>query len=814
MRPSPTVRKIARCCALVLYALLGGSPSAGQTISENAGTTTASSAQRTGGVTTRWQFTLPRAATTSAGIYDPQGRLVRTLWRGDALPAGAHEGTWDGRDDKNRSVAEGVYEMRLVQHRLSYVWEGVIGNSSTAVGGTQIHKAYLPPTSIVIDGQRAIYAVGYNEQQPGLHGFLLSAPEKNTRPFPSKDPFASYSMVAADATRLYWANTGGLSRSSFVAAFDLNSGKPSAFSSGSPACLNMQKEWNRCYEPQRYESVIDLETHEARAPTGLAVQRAGRVLAVAHGAPGAIRLFDKLSGESLGEITVPLATKALNQIAMSPAGDLWVISGTTVQRYTDLERKPTLAATITGLTRPIALATDPVNDNVLWVADGGASQQLKHFDRSGRPGTVIGRAGGYASEPQVTGDKLCFRSREGREQTAIGVAADETLWVVDHCNNRMLRFRTGRNASGESDAQIAYLPGFYTSTVDHANPRRVFANFLEFDADPGVPLVAGRSWRLVRNWLAGLPAQLEDSHAFNAAFGGLGTVETLANGRSYGILLAQARQVIVELPATGPLRIVKVLAAELPGATRKVMYENGDLGHALTGPTKQTVMRHALTGFDANGDPVWASEPVALASVPTLPGSPYHRVDYPGLPPRFPVTASGRIVYFDHAVIGNEGFHLGAALAGDTRWLWQASPTGALDGKGSFQTRKVDGTLQYGGNSVWAHGRHIVYGYHGEFYRDMQTGNVGQANQFMHFDENGLFLGQFGQSSTRPAPPTQAGMSGNAFSPTLVRIGQRLHLFHNDESTHGGVHRWRIDGWDDVVDMKGSGATGSTIVLR
>ena len=143
-----------------------------------------------------------------------------------------------------------------------------------------------------------------------------------------------------------------------------------------------------------------------------------------------------------------------------------------------------------------------------------------------------------------------------------------------------------------------------------------------------------------------------------------------------------------------------------------------------------------------------------------------------------------------------------------------ASPTGALDGKGSFQTHKVDGSMQYGGNSVWAHGRHIVYGYHGEFYRDMQTGNVGQANQFMHFDESGLFLGQFGQSSTRPAAPSQAGMSGNAFSPTLVRAGDELYLYHNDESQHGGVHRWRFEGWRDIRDLIGSGATGSTVVLR
>jgi hypothetical protein len=279
-------------------------------------------------------------------------------------------------------------------------------------------------------------------------------------------------------------------------------------------------------------------------------------------------------------------------------------------------------------------------------------------------------------------------------------------------------------------------------------------------------------------------------------------------------MTAKSRQVLVELPAAGPLRVVRVLGAPLPGATQKVLYENGDLGYAVTGAAMQTALRLRLTGFDAAGDPVWSREPEALASVPTLPGSPYYRGAFSGMPPRFPVSGSGQVVFFDQSVTGNEGFHLGAAVRGGRQWRWQASPSGALDAKGSFQTKSIDGSLHYGGNAVWAIGRHIVYGFHGEFYKDLQTGNVGQASQFMHFDDSGLFLGQFGRQTTRPAPPLDPGVSGNAFSPTLVKDGRHLYLYHNDESFHGGIHRWRIDGWDDVGDMTGTGAAGSTIVLR
>ncbi len=763
---------------------------------------------------TTWNFTLPRAATTSAGVYDLQGRLLRTLWRAETLPAGAQRRTWDGRDDQGQAVAPAEVEFRLIHHRMAYVWEGVIGNSSTAAGGPSVHRSFLPPTSIAPVANRIHYAVGYNEGQPGIHGFALGAPQVDIRSLPSTDPFVGYAMLASDGVRMYWANTGGLSHSSFIGAHDLATSARAAFSAGAPVCLNVRPDGKTCYPDQAYASVIDLHTEAGDAPTGLAVQRRGRLLAVAHGGRNLIRLFDKTSGARVRDITVRLQPKALNQLAMSPAGDLWVISGRTVLRYTDLDGEPRLAATISALERPLALGTAEAGDDGVWVADGGASQQLKRFDREGQAAQVIGVAGGYGNDPAVASDKLFFGTTREQERTALGVATDGSVWVVDTHNNRMLRFPAGAPAGARSDEHIAYLPASYAATVDHGNPRRVFANFLEFEVDGNAPLHAG-SWKLVRNWLAGLPAALTDERTGNSGFGGFASVETLANGRTYGMLSARGRQTLVELPASGPLRVVKPLAAPMPRMSAKVLYENGDLGHCLTGPGRQTVLRLPLKGFDAAGDPVWSSEPSALASVPTSAGSPWFRGAFTGLlPPRFPVSGSGRVVFLDQSVQGNEGFHLGAAAAGADDWLWQASPSGALDGKGSFQTKRLDGSITYGANAVWANGRHIVYGYHGEFYKDLKTGRVGQANQFMHFDESGLFIGQFGQPSTREAPAHDAGLSGNAFSPTLVRDGGRLYLYHNDESTHGGVHRWRIDGWDDIADLRGSGTVGSAIELR
>ncbi len=58
------------------------------------------------------EFRVPRDARTQLKVYDVTGRLVRTLV--DArLGAGRHAARWDGRDDRGRPVASGVYLYRL-----------------------------------------------------------------------------------------------------------------------------------------------------------------------------------------------------------------------------------------------------------------------------------------------------------------------------------------------------------------------------------------------------------------------------------------------------------------------------------------------------------------------------------------------------------------------------------------------------------------------------------------------------------------------------------------------------------------------------
>ncbi len=54
----------------------------------------------------------PSSPSVSLKIFNLQGHLIRTLVD-EFLSAGHHQATWQGRDNKNQSVASGVYFVRI-----------------------------------------------------------------------------------------------------------------------------------------------------------------------------------------------------------------------------------------------------------------------------------------------------------------------------------------------------------------------------------------------------------------------------------------------------------------------------------------------------------------------------------------------------------------------------------------------------------------------------------------------------------------------------------------------------------------------------
>ena len=64
------------------------------------------------GASTMLRLALPRAGTAQLDVFDTSGRRVRSLFAG-RLSAGAHEFTWDGRDDLGHPSGVGIYWTRV-----------------------------------------------------------------------------------------------------------------------------------------------------------------------------------------------------------------------------------------------------------------------------------------------------------------------------------------------------------------------------------------------------------------------------------------------------------------------------------------------------------------------------------------------------------------------------------------------------------------------------------------------------------------------------------------------------------------------------
>lgn len=71
------------------------------------------------------EYSIPQAGRVKLSIFNLRGQKVKTLLDSD-IERGQHRVVWDGRDDGNRSVASGVYFIRL-----------------EAAGKTSIRKAML-----------------------------------------------------------------------------------------------------------------------------------------------------------------------------------------------------------------------------------------------------------------------------------------------------------------------------------------------------------------------------------------------------------------------------------------------------------------------------------------------------------------------------------------------------------------------------------------------------------------------------------------------------------------------------------------------
>lgn len=745
---------------------------------------------------TPFVFSLDEPCKTSAGVYASDGTLVRTLWsKARYYAPGTYSNVWDGLDDSGNPVAGGSYQIKVLEHNTEYIWEGAIGNTSDQISGPTVHRGFWPMAGMSISGTNGFYCSGYNEGTFDFRNFYTTDPQSVAANFaPGSNPANIYDQnwlwTAADSNRVYFAcsaatnpqNFANTGYPGFILAYNISDKSHSGFSSGVaiPNGMGVYGAPNEVYANGIYVGTQP-------GLSGLAVQQNGNLLAASVGPDNTVYLLDKVAGTVVSKISV----NNPQRLNFAPDGSLWVVSGNSVVHFVNVNSSASVAATIPNFKEPLDVAICPTNANLVLVADGGSSQQIKAYNSAGTSLWTYGLAGGYQTNGvAVSTNKFWFYDGEN-DETFLCFAPDGSFWVGDGGNYRSLHF----SATCNYIEQIMYQPHAYVACVDQNNISRVFDQFLEFKVDYTKPLQ--QCWTLVNNWAVNVdPAHISWDP-------GIREVTTFTNGHTYALIdNNNYNPTVQELCELTPNQLR--LTGICPLIHMGWVTLGGDGSVRATSQGLPTWYWSTLSGFDANNNPLW--NPMTLmASASGNPSDPVPRCCSFGFP-HAAISTNNILISVDQSL--NNGFHLGGVRLGSSSWLWKASPAvSSMNGLGTYE---ISGGVVYGGNTVDVIDRNIIYGYHGEFFR-----NEGQASQHMHFYDDGLFVGQFGEAS--PGHSAYEGaipaFAGNAHSPSLVKTTNGdYYIWVNDEGSHG-PQRWHLANARNIREQSGIGALGSTIAL-
>ncbi|GAB3023149.1 putative Ig domain-containing protein [Spirosoma pulveris] len=745
-----------------------------------------------------FSFTLSGNKRTSAGVFTKDGILLRTLWSGVNMTSGSYTKYWDGLDDEGQPAPVATYDIKLISNNVTYTWEGVIGNSSFGKSqGNAVQRGFLRIQSMATAGSSVYYGVGYAEGHPSQAKFNVSNPQQRIEFSRKGSTDQATLFVATDGTTVYWAGYDGY-----------NNGK-NWFVYGTNTSDNAQRQFPygqavKMVMGDTYSSCIDVINDSNGTITGMAVQKRGRFLFVSHKANHLIRVIDKNSGAQIQNLFFNDAAG----LAIDRDDNLWVINGKTVGKF-GVRSDGTLTdpqLMLSGVESPMALAVSPDNSTLL-VADGGGSQQVKAFNnQTGEALWQLGQPGGYSVDPNVTNDKFYFSDVSGSiNSTFLSYNEDGSFWVGDSGNYRSQHYSSNRSFID----RIQYMQNNYSCYVDQNNPRRVFGQFLEFAIDYSQPV--GTGWTLVKNWRATIPASYFQNISINHTYIThiFRDVTTLSNGRTYGFLrrFTDNKWILVELPATGPVRMTSVAFDTDPLTYH--LCADGSLKQSavsVSGTVGAVNWKNRpLTGFDANNNPVWGPL-VAYATAPVSTGG--EPITWQGGQSRTgETTTSNVMVTFDAGKVDGArggGFHLGGIRVNDNKWLWKTAHATSVDYLGAYPNDgayDVGNHVEYGGGDISVFERNIFWNYHGEFWKNSQV------NKWQHVYDNGLLIGIFGKTGPEArieAPDGGAvpGMAGNVYYGTVVKGPDgNVYLYHAEEAGWSGIHRWRIDGLNTIQEQ-------------
>ena len=360
-----------------------------------------------GGVALPATVTAPGKGCVSVGVYDAGGCLVRSLAYAREVEAGRQELSWDGTTDLGLPAAPGAYQVRGVwfergpQVRLA-MKVGISGDppyiraDGSGGWGGNLGACF----GVAANATHVLAAFGCVEDNLNTGVQLMDADGAILRRFNTFFPWDVRLAAALDETSAYLAVANIGAKRLVLAKYDLGQPRGKVLcdipvNGGATAEGLWKDRWT-----------VDVQ--------GLAVGGGRVYLTVVDDR----RLFviDAGTGAILYQPEFPAPH------GMAVLGDaVFLVSGREVLKL-DRDGQRVATAVGSGLEAPTGLAV--AGDGTLFVADGGAAQQVKVFAPGGKLRRTIGKAGG--------------RPRQGRfdpagmlDPRSLCLGPQNRLWVAE-----------------------------------------------------------------------------------------------------------------------------------------------------------------------------------------------------------------------------------------------------------------------------------------------------------------------------------------------------------------------------------------------
>jgi len=701
---------------------------------------------------------------STAIVTQIDGTKIKDLWENRFQPHGTYSEKWHGDTDDYTLSENGNYNVIIDQiPEIQEEWNAVIGNTSKYQTGDRKHRAYRHPFDMLELNGYVYYVTGGNERTTGIFRFPVNDIQdcEKILSFDGKQMYPEH--LATDGSRIYIGGydgwSGNIIKPSFLIAIDPETLAQVSFPSGVKFTVTGGVPYN---------SAIAVET--GGKSTGLTCN--DEFIYVSYSTLNIVKVFNKD-----GTLVNTLPFTAPKQIRIN-GDDCRLLHSTTIIEQFAVEVDGSLTTTgalLPDLVKPLNFVFKQDGSEIA-VADKNDNYDIVRF-YSSEINSLTDSLGGnesYTVNNNVRFDKFWWGN------CSLCYESNGTFWVGDGGNYRIQHFQSDKSFTEDSNDFIMFLDTRYSCRVNKTNPNQISSEWQIFEVT-----YSPFTWKYTKNYLPSVPSEY-----VREQYGTFRNLTTFPSGRTYAIITVYGgdkHRMMCELPEDGPLRITGLkLSVDIREDGGIILYKRPS---SFTGGVVCTA-RDLINEDGLN--PEWGPEydlfrlPESKEEDPIQFGTGASQ----GLK-----TADDRFVTFEQNA-NKYGYKLG--FIKDNKFVVKCSKStdrgyiGPFPTNGWFDEGNSVKDTGAGGN-VYVVGNFIFWNYPGENWK------AGQTNYWNIYNSDGMFIYRFGTDQTKVSGRSPAKMAGNVKAGGVCRVGDDYYIYHNDESQHSAVHRWKISGLHSIT---------------